>query len=134
MSQVNVRIEGISALANDLRKAGDINQFKPIVKTYTNQLATQTQLLMNQKYKGHWEWDKAIDARRWVYPTGTTRRSTVPMFEDNGLTGVVSPSTSYFPFLEYGTRYMHARPTLHPAFEVIAPQFKQAIEKQVKGK
>lgn len=132
MTEIHVKLEGMDSLVKRLKANTTLDAYKHVVKTYTNQLASQTQMLMNQKYKGHWEWDKEAHGKKWVYPTGTTRRSTIPIFEDNGLTGVVAPSTFYFPFLEFGTRYMNARPTLHPAFEIVAPQFTKAIREKVR--
>lgn len=42
--------------------------------------------------------------------------------------GHVEAGTSYFPYLEYGTRKMRARPTLGPAFELRSKQFTRAID------
>ena len=125
-----VKIEGMNALVQNLKKNADLSRFKPIVMHYTNNLSTTTQELMNARYKGHWE---HVDGeKKWVYPTGTTRRTAIPHLTNSGLTGYVAPSTEYFPFLEYGTRYMKARPTLHPAFEKVAPAFKKAVIKEAK--
>ena len=40
----------------------------------------------------------------------------------------VGPTTSYAPFLEFGTVYMDARPYLIPAAESEAPRLKEAIK------
>ena len=40
----------------------------------------------------------------------------------------VGPTTSYAPFLEYGTVYMDARPYLIPAMESESPRLKEAIK------
>ncbi len=62
------------------------------------------------------------------YSTGNTRRSTTLSIEDNGRTAIVAPNSEYFPYVEYGTRFMEAEPTLGPAFSRIAPMFKKDIE------
>lgn len=62
------------------------------------------------------------------YSTGNTRRSTTLSIEDSGMTAIVAPNSEYFPYVEYGTRFMEAEPTLGPAFRQIAPMFKKDIE------
>lgn len=62
------------------------------------------------------------------YSTGNTRRSTTLSIEDSGMTAIVAPNSEYFPYVEYGTRFMEAEPTLGPAFRRIAPMFKKDIE------
>ena len=37
-------------------------------------------------------------------------------------------------YLEYGTRYMSARPTLGPAFHEVDPKFKSELKQALKGK
>ncbi|MEK1451095.1 hypothetical protein HC021_08175 [Limosilactobacillus fermentum] len=39
------------------------------------------------------------------------------------MTVSVGPTTDYFPYLEYGTRFMSAMPTLKPAFDVQSQMF-----------
>ena len=44
----------------------------------------------------------------------------------------VGPVTEYSPFIEFGTRYMKARPFMIPALEGEAPRFKEAMAQIVK--
>ena len=104
---------------------------KRVVMKNGANLSNRTQELMNERYKGHWE--GSGKKRKFVYPTGTTRRSAVVHIDDNGLTAYIAPQTAYFPYLEYGTRYMAARPTLGPAFHEVEPEFKQELKKALKG-
>ncbi|WP_225352304.1 HK97-gp10 family putative phage morphogenesis protein [Limosilactobacillus equigenerosi] len=66
------------------------------------------------------------------YSTGTTARSVLATLENGGLTGIVSPSTEYFPYLEYGTRFMSPMPTLHPAFSQQTVKFESDLNKLMK--
>ena len=69
------------------------------------------------------------------YKTGATKNSIMarPAEAIGGMFGKViswrvGPTTSYAPFLEFGTVYMDARPYLIPAAESEAPRLKEAIK------
>lgn len=118
MSRI-VKIEGLSELQ---AKFEEINiEFHPKVRSIVAQhgaaLQQRTKSNMSAAYRGHWE------GKRWVKPTGATSRSTTVSLQDGGMTAVVAPHTYYFPYLEYGTRFMSARPTLGPAFTYQSMQF-----------
>ncbi len=118
------KIEGLSALVqkfNALKYTGP--QIRSVVKKNGAELQQQTQKNMLEEYKGHYE------GKKFVKPTGATRRSAVVEIKDNGMTAVVAPNTSYFPYLEYGTRFMEARPTLGPAFKRVSPIFIEDIKR-----
>lgn len=57
------------------------------------------------------------------YSTGATKRSVT--LSKSNFRAEVQPQTKYFPYLEYGTRFMARRPTLGPAFSKIEPQFRR---------
>lgn len=118
------KIEGLSALVqkfNALKYTG--SQIRSVVKKNGAELQQQTQKNMLEEYKGHYE------GKKFVKPTGATRRSAAVEIKDNGMTAVVAPNTSYFPYLEYGTRFMEARPTLGPAFKRVSPIFIEDIKR-----
>ena len=118
------KIEGLSALVhkfNALKYSGI--QIRDVVKKNGAELQQQTQKNMLEEYKGHYE------GKKFVKPTGATRRSATVEIKDNGMTAVVAPNTSYFPYLEYGTRFMEARPTLGPAFKRVSPIFIEDIKR-----
>ncbi|CAM2909031.1 HK97-gp10 family putative phage morphogenesis protein [Lactobacillus crispatus] len=118
------KIEGLSALVhklNALKYTGP--QIRSVVKKNGAELQQQTQKNMLEEYKGHYE------GKKFVKPTGATRRSAAVEIKDNGMTAVVAPNTSYFPYLEYGTRFMEARPTLGPAFKRVSPIFIEDIKR-----
>ncbi len=118
------KIEGLSALVqkfNALKYTGP--QIRDVVKKNGAELQQQTQKNMLEEYKGHYE------GKKFIKPTGATRRSAAVEIKDNGMTAVVAPNTSYFPYLEYGTRFMEARPTLGPAFKRVSPIFIEDIKR-----
>lgn len=120
------KIEGLSALVhkfNALKYSG--TQIRDVVKKNGAELQQQTQKNMLEEYKGHYE------GKKFVKPTGATRRSAAVEIQDNGMTAVVAPNTSYFPYLEYGTRFMEARPTLGPAFKRVSPIFIEDIKRLI---
>lgn len=63
------------------------------------------------------------------YSTGATKRSTTVNYSDGGLTAIVAPHTAYFSYLEYGTRFMEAKPTLGPALTYQALRFVDDLNK-----
>lgn len=120
------KIEGLSALVhklNALKYSG--TQIRDVVKKNGAELQQQTQKNMLEEYKGHYE------GKKFVKSTGATRRSAAVEIKDNGMTAVVAPNTSYFPYLEYGTRFMEARPTLGPAFKRVSPIFTNDIKRLI---
>ena len=66
------------------------------------------------------------------YQTGTTKRSIRLDIEDGGMTAAVEPTTEYSPYLEYGTRYMHAQPFVRPALLEQETKFKADMQKLVR--
>ncbi|QHJ83957.1 MAG: hypothetical protein [Caudoviricetes sp.] len=123
---VKVKIEGLEAITKGLKnKKADMQKVSDLVKKHGAGLSDKTQRNMLSQYRGHFEGNK------FVKPTGATRRSSVVQIEDNGLTAKVQPGTKYFPYLEYGTRFMAARPTLGPAFRIEAPLFEGDVKKLI---
>lgn len=110
---VDVKIEGLQALISDLdaRKYTGKQVRNVVMKNGANlQEDAQKRMTKTVAYvKG--------------YSKGTTRRSTTLSISDDGMTATVAPHTEYFSYVEYGTRYMEAEPTLNPAFQKIKQQF-----------
>ena len=110
---VVVKIEGLQALISDLdaRKYTGKQIRNVVMKNGANlQEDAQKRMTKTVAYvKG--------------YSKGTTRRSTTLSISDDGMTATVAPHTEYFPYVEYGTRFMEAEPTLNPAFQKIKQQF-----------
>lgn len=104
------KIEGLEELQTGLKGRMDLVPVANLVKKHGAQLSNRTQANMNAAYVHG-------------YSTGMTRRSVMPIFSDAGMTVSVGPTTDYFPYLEYGTRFMSAMPTLKPAFDVQSVMF-----------
>lgn len=119
---VDVKIEGLQALISDLdaRKYSGKQVRNVVMKNGANlQEDAQKRMTKTVAYvKG--------------YSKGTTRRSTTLSISDDGMTATVAPHTEYFPYVEYGTRYMEAEPTLNPAFQKIKQQFYKDVMDLVK--
>ena len=109
----DVKIEGLQALISDLdaRKYTGKQIRNVVMKNGANlQEDAQKRMTKTVAYvKG--------------YSKGTTRRSTTLSISDDGMTATVAPHTEYFSYVEYGTRFMEAEPTLNPAFQKIKQQF-----------
>lgn len=119
---VDVKIEGLQALISDLdaRKYSGKQIRNVVMKNGANlQEDAQKRMTKTVAYvKG--------------YSKGTTRRSTTLSISDDGMKATVAPHTEYFPYIEYGTRYMEAEPTLNPAFQKIKQQFYKDVMDLVK--
>lgn len=105
-----VKIEGLDELQAGLKGRMNLSPVIDVVKKHGAQLSSRTQSNMQAAYTHG-------------YSTGRTRRSVKPIFSDAGMTVSVGPTTDYFPYLEFGTRFMNAMPTLKPAFDVQSQMF-----------
>ncbi|MFY0445881.1 HK97-gp10 family putative phage morphogenesis protein [Lactobacillus gasseri] len=106
-----VKLEGLELTISKLdtkRHTGP--QIRNVVMKNAAKLQTMTKTNMTRAYKKG-------------YSKGTTKESTDLTLEDGGMTAIVAPHTEYFPYIEYGTRYMEAEPALNPAFQKIKQDF-----------
>lgn len=90
-----------------------MDAIKLVVKKNGSALARQVKTNMKNQYTGH------MKGKKFVRPSGHLEGSITDKYTDSGLTAKVGsyiPPTEYFAYLEYGTRFMHPRPTLRPAF------------------
>lgn len=117
------KIQGAKELQRAIRKRPVLmaTQAKTIVKKHGALLQTKTQQNMAATYTAG-------------YSTGAAGiRGTVDsVFSNGGMTVTVAPHKEYFPYLEYGTRFMSARPTLKPAFAYQSIQFVNDLKKMMK--
>lgn len=110
-------VKGISELEKKLRDNVTLDDVKRVVRHNGSQM----QQRMMQK----------ADFTQG-YQTGTTKRSIRLDIEDGGLTAAVEPTTLYAPYIEYGTRYMHAQPFVRPAMAEQEVKFKSDMDKLVR--
>lgn len=121
-----MRFKGVDKIEKDLTRIIKMEIAKKAVRKHGILLSQKTKQNMYLEYHGHWE------GKIFILPTGKTYRSTISHFSDGGKTATVSPSTKYFPYLEFGTRFMSKRPALKPAFDFVSEEFKNWINEQVK--
>lgn len=128
MTMTEIEFKGTDGLLRALKaNAQALPKIKHAVAKNGARLSQYTQQYMNERYRGHYE------GKKFIRPTGTTRRSAIVHIDQGGLRAFVAPDTSYFPYLEFGTIKMAARPTLRPAFNKVEPLFKEDIKKAIKG-
>lgn len=126
--RIHASVKSDSAKAKaKLEQIAKMDVAKKVIKAAGSQLQKSTMRNMGQKYTGHMEGNKH------VMPTGTTKRSVALHIEDQGLTSRVTVGTEYFPYLELGTRYMAARPTLKPAFKEATKMAQDRLHKLERG-
>lgn len=101
----------IARLKASLEEFAKMGLVEKVMTTGGAELQKATMRNMTQKYTGHQE------GKKFVSPTGATKRSVMLHIEDGGLTVRVTVDSDYFGYLEKGTRFMLARPTLKPAFD-----------------
>lgn len=115
-----VKIEGLTAVISKLdAKRYTGFQIRNVVMKNGAKLQTATKTNMTKAYKKG-------------YSKGTTKQSTELIISNDGMTASVTPHTEYFPWVEYGTRYMEAEPALNPAFRKIKQEFYKDIMRLIK--
>ena len=84
---------------------------------------------LNERMKG-----KMRDSYIKGYSTGDTAGSVNTIYTHSryGMVAKVGPTTEYSPYIEYGTRFMEAAPTVRPAHEEQSKIFIHDMEELVK--
>jgi HK97 gp10 family phage protein len=121
---MRIKIEGVDELQKAFKDKVSLDDIKKVVRHNGAQLQNKT--MQKANFKGHFE------GKKFVKPTGTTKRSIALTIKDLGLTAEVEPTTEYSPYLEYGTRFMEAQPFVRPAYEEQKEKFKKDLEKLMK--
>lgn len=127
-------MRGLKELRVDLKDAQNMKAIKLVVKKNGSALAREVKKNMKDQYTGHWAWEKGV-GKIWKDPQGHLEGSIADKYTVDGLTahvGSFSPNVKYFGYLEYGTRYMHPRPTLRPAFIKQTATFLSDLKKVMK--
>lgn len=104
-----VSFEGFDKIYDHLMRTSKLEAVKDVVKFNGAQLQS-----------------KAM--RNAPVDTGTLKRSISLELEDKGLTAEVEAKTHYAAYVEYGTRYMDAKPYLGPAYREQKEIFKRHID------
>ena len=119
-----IRIEGLDKLEKALKENVKLDDVKRVVRHNGAQL--QRKIQTNADFRGHYE------GKKFVKPTGTTKRSVDLWLKDGGLTADSGPTTEYAEYLEYGTRFMDAQPFVKPALDEQEKQFESDMQKLVR--
>lgn len=112
---VTIEVKGVEGLQEELKNQLKLKATKAAVKHHGSQLHTQAQ--RHASFKGHYR------GKRFIPPTGATKRSIKLSIEDGGLAAKLTVGTHYSGYLEEGTRYMSAQPFVKPAVNIVKPQF-----------
>lgn len=125
-----VKIKGMDRLIAKLEYCGaNRDAVKAVVLKNGNQMNEQMKDNMEHAYIKVYK-----TGRKKGQPihTGQTAGSVNTVITDGGMTAEVGPTTEYSPYVEYGTRFMEAEPTIRPAFDRQVPIFKRDMEALVK--
>lgn len=120
-----MEFRGSEELARGLMRRAGKDAVKQIVRRNMANMNNTTKDLMASTYIH-------TDRNGKPYSTGENARRTQFTISDGGLTGTQTTNTDHITYVEYGTRFMAAEPTIRPAFERSKRQFKQDLEGLVK--
>lgn len=121
MAKVDITYQGLEELTAGLLKEASLSQKKKIIRDYGGRLQQRAQ--KNATFRGHYE------GKKFVKPTGATRRSITMSLESGGLAAKVKAGTHYSGYLEVGTRKMSAQPFMQPAYNSIVEQLMEDLAK-----
>lgn len=72
------------------------------------------------------------EMRKVKVVTGTLKRSIYLEISNGGLTATIEPTANYASYVEFGTRFMAARPYVRPAYRKATNEFKKRMKRLVK--
>lgn len=124
MVKATMKFVGLDKLGQKLKTIQKMDAVKDIVQK--NGAKLQRTIVRKAVFRGHWE------GKKFVKPTGATRRSVQLSISANKLTAKAGPTTHYSAYLEKGTRYMSAQPFVGPAFDEVKKDFVKDLERLVK--
>lgn len=126
---IRVKVKGLKSLERRLKKNASLNDVKSVVSKHGSQM--QQKMVQNADFHGHYEWKKG-KGKKFVKPTGATRRSIHGEKIQGGFGYEAGPTTHYSPYLEFGTRFMEAQPFVKPSFDEQKGKFKKDLKKLTK--
>lgn len=119
-----IKIDGLEELQNVLKKNATLDLVKEVV--YDNGRELKEKISDNADFRGHYE------GKKFVPPTGTTKREVGLEITDRGFTAESGTTTEYAPYLEYGTRFMEAQSFIKPAYDAQKKIFEADMKKLVR--
>lgn len=125
-----VKLVGMDKLQAKIKYCGGNREaVKTVVLKNGNQMNAQMKDNMEKTYVAVYKTGKK---KGQPIHTGDTAGSVNTVLTDHGMTANVGPTTEYSPYVEYGTRFMKAEPTIRPAFEKQVPIFIRDMKALVK--
>ena len=121
---ISVKVKGLKSLERRLKKNASLSDVKSVVSKHGSQM--QQKMVQNADFHGHYE------GKKFVKPTGATRRSIHGEVVQSGFGYEAGPTTHYSPYLEFGTRFMEAQPFVKPSFDEQKGKFKKELKKLTK--
>lgn len=119
-----LKITNLDALLKKLKKNATMDDVKKAVTINGGEL--ENRMKRNAVFKGHYR------GKRFIKPTGATKRSINLKIDSNGLKARVAPTTHYSSYLEYGTRKMSAQPFVKPSYDVQKRKFISDLKRIMK--
>lgn len=116
----------MAGLSKKLKANASLDDVKRIVKVNTAELTENMQRQSQVVLTGHWE------GKKFVKPTGYTKRSITMKLSNGGLSGHTGPKSEYAPYLVKGTRFMAKRDFFLPPLRMQKAKFKSDLERLVK--
>lgn len=130
MANIRFELKGLEELQTKLKKVSKMEEVERIVEKHGVDM--QRKAVNNaSRFRGHYE--GRGKSRRFVHPTGATKRSiSVNSSKIGRFKYRVAPGTDYAAYVELGTRKMSAQPFIKPAFDEQKKLFKNDLERLVK--
>lgn len=130
MANIRFELKGLEELQTKLKKVSKMEEVERIVEKHGVDM--QRKAVNNaSRFRGHYE--GRGQSRRFVHPTGATKRSiSVNSSKIGRFKYRVAPGTDYAAYVELGTRKMSAQPFIKPAFDEQKKLFKNDLERLVK--
>lgn len=110
---MSVKLKGVNELKLALKKKTDMESVKRVVKQNGAELQARAQ-------------------RNAPVDTGNLKRSILLDISEGGLRAKSEATAEYAPYVEWGTRYMDARPYMKPAFNEQKERFKRDMDRLTK--
>lgn len=124
MANLNVEFNfsGFKELEKLMQKSAKVEQeVRRVVKSNGNEL--KNRMVRKADFRGH------MEGKKFVPPTGDTKRSIGETIAADGLSVTVGATTEYSPYLEYGTRFMQPQSFVRPAWTEQVPKFVRDLNK-----
>lgn len=109
----SLKLEGVEDIKRHLIKAAELKDVQNAVKLNTSEMQQKAQ-------------------RQAPVDTGHLKRSIGVEIKNSGFEGRVDAGAEYAGYVNYGTRYMAARPFMTNAFREQEKQFRRDLERLMK--